>query len=32
MSRYSWTGSGEVMLSGEDLEMVEAFARRVVGS
>jgi hypothetical protein len=28
--RYSWEGSGEVELYGEDREAAEAFARRVV--
>ncbi len=28
--RYSWSGSAEVELSGEDRETAEAFARRVV--
>lgn len=28
--RYSWTGSAEVELTGEDYDVAEAFARRVV--
>lgn len=28
--RYTWSGSGEVVLSGEDFDTAEAFAREVV--
>lgn len=28
--RYSWTGSAEIVLTGEDREIAEEFARRVV--